>query len=297
MIEAYILHLLILICIYVILSLGLNLSMGYTGLFNLGHAAFFGIGAYISALLALNLGVPFWLSLPLGGLVAAFFGLILVYPTSKLRGDYLALATLGFVVIVESVFRNWTDVTRGPLGLPGIPKPELFSFTFSSLHSYFILALVFALIACLVIKRLVDSPFGRVLKAIRDDEVAAATVGKNVLKYKTLALVVSAFFGGVAGSLYAHYITFIDPTSFTIMESILIITMIIIGGLASIRGSIAGAAIIILLPEPLRFLPIPSFAVGALRMMIYAAVLVAVIMRRPRGIFGESSLKEEVHAA
>ncbi|MFH1752410.1 MAG: branched-chain amino acid ABC transporter permease [archaeon] len=287
MIEAYFLHLMIIACIYIILTISLNLSMGFTGLLNIGHAAFYGIGAYASALLALNFGLPFWIGLLVGGLVAAFFGFLLAFPTLRLRGDYLALATLGFGFVVEAVLKNWVDLTRGPLGLPGIPKPELFGFAFDSLLSYFLLSLVFVVITYFVVSRIVHSPFGRVLKAVRDDEVAAASIGKNVFQFKALALIVSAFFAGIAGSLYAHYITFIDPTSFTVMESMLVISMVVVGGMASVRGSVLGAIVLVLLPEPLRFLNLPSSMVGALRQLIYAFLLIILVLKRPQGILGE----------
>ena len=290
--EAFIIHLLILIMIYIILSISLQLSMGFTGLLNIGHVAFYGIGAYTSALLALNFGIPFWFGLIIGGLLAGFFGLLLAVPTLKLRGDYLAIATLGFAIIVENVLRNWTEVTRGPLGLPGIPKPELFGFVFSG-FSFLILAGGIALITYLIINHITSSPFGKVLKAIREDELAATSLGKNIRKYKTQALIISAFFAGIAGSLYAHYITFIDPSSFTVLESILIISMMIVGGLASNKGAVIGAIVLILLPEPLRFLPIPSFAVGALRQMIYAGLLTYLLIKRPQGILGEHFLRKE----
>jgi branched-chain amino acid transport system permease protein len=284
----------IMVGIYVILAISLNLAMGYTRLLNLGHAAFYGIGAYTSALLALNFGMPFWFSMLIGGLFAAFFGLILAYPSSKLKGDYLALATLGFVLIVENVLRNWTDVTRGSLGIPGIPRPELFGFTFNGLMPYFVLVLGLAFITYLVIKRIVDAPFGRVLKAIRDDEVAAASLGKNVVKYKTIVLIISSFFAGVAGGLLAHYISYIDPSTFTVMESIYIISMIVIGGLASMRGAVIGALLIGIIPEIVRFMPISPGAVGPLRIMIYSVILIIVILNRPNGILGEASINSSM---
>src|SRR3989344_4857235 len=290
--EAYVIHLLILVGIYIILAISLNLAMGFTGLLNIGHVAFYGIGAYTSALLALNLGVPFWLGLLVGGLIAALFGLLLAIPTLKLKGDYFAIATLGFAVIIENIFRNWISLTGGPLGLPGIPKPSLFGFTFSG-FSYLILVAFFVFLTYIIIKHITDAPFGRVLKAIREDELATSSLGKNIVKYKTQSLGISAFFAGIAGSLYAHYITFIDPSSFTILESILIISMIIVGGLASIRGAVVGAIILVLLPEPLRFLPLPSFAIGALRQMIYAGLLVYLLIKKPKGILGEFTFKKE----
>jgi len=285
--ESYITHLLILISIYAILALSLNLAMGFTGLFNLAHIAFFGIGAYASALLALKFGVSFWIGLIAAGLIAAFFSWLLSFPTLKLKGDYLAIGTLGFAIIIESIERNWVGLTRGPLGLPGIPRPAFLN----SLGSYLILVIVFAVLTYLIIKQLTNAPFGRVLKSIREDEIAAKTLGKNTFKFKTTALVVSAFFAGLAGSLYAHYISYIDPSSFSIMEVILVFSMVIIGGIASNRGAVIGAAVLILLPEPLRFIGFPSSMLGPLRQMIYSAILVLLIIKRPQGLVGEYRFK------
>ena len=287
MITAYLLHLLIIICIYAILSMSLNLAIGFTGLLNLGHIAFYAVGAYTSALLALKLGVPFWIGLVAGGLVAGGFGYLLSFPTLKLKGDYLALGTLGFSFIVEAVLKNWTSLTRGPLGLPGIPKPEFFGMKIGSLESYTVLVLVFVVVTYLVLQLIVKSPFGRVMRATRDDEIAAKTLGKNTFRTKAKVLVLSAFIAGVAGSLYAHYITFIDPTSFSINEIILVFSMVLVGGTGSLTGSVFGAILLILLPEPLRFLPLPSSIVGGMRQAIYALLLIVVIMRRPQGLIGE----------
>lgn len=280
-------NLFILGSIFSILSVSLNLSMGWTGLFNLGHAAFFAIGAYVSALLTLSIGMPFWVAILAAGLFAAVFGYLVSIPARKLRGDYLALGTLGFAFIVEAVLKNWTDVTRGPLGIPGIPKPELFGFVFSGLESYLLLTVAVLAITVFIIHRTVNSPFGRVLKSIREDETAAQTLGKDTLRYKSLALTISAFFAGMAGSLYAHYITFIDPTSFSFPVLILLLSMVVIGGTASIRGSIAGAFLLILLPEPLRFIGLPPNLIGSGRQMIYAALLLIILLKRPSGLFGE----------
>ena len=291
MIEQYLLNLLIFSGIFAILGVSLNLSMGFTGLFNLGHAAFFGIGAYASALLMLGLGVPFLISLIAAGLIAGFFGYLISLPTLRLRGDYLALATLGFAFIIDAFLRNWIELTRGPLGIPGIPKPDIFGFIFSDLFSFFILTMVVLAVVILIIARLAHSPFGRVLKAIREDETAAEHLGKNTFKYKTLALVVSAFFAGLAGSLYAHYITFIDPSSFGVQVLVLILSIVIIGGMASIKGSVAAAFLLIFLPEPLRFIGLPSSIVGAGRQIIYAVILLIILMKRPQGLFGEIKRK------
>lgn len=290
MIEAYLIHLLILVCIYLILAVSLQLAIGFTGLLNLGHIAFFGIGAYTSALLALA-GFPFWFCLAAAGIISMLFGFLLAIPTNKLRGDYLALATMGFSFVIYAVFLNWTELTRGPLGLPGIPRSELFGFVFSDNLSFLFLSFAIAVICFLAIKKILDSPFGRVLGATRDNELAARVLGKNTFKIKSFALATSAFFAGISGSLYAHYITFIDPSSFTILQIIPLLAIVIIGGLASLRGTILATIIIVLLPEPLRFIGFPSSIVGPARQIIYALLLLLILIFRPKGFFGKIKLE------
>jgi len=286
MIEAYILHLLILIGIYAVLAMSLNLITGYTGMLNLGHAAFFAIGAYTSVLLVMA-GFPFWFGFIAAGLVAAFFGVLLSIPSLRLRGDFLAIATLAFGEIIRAILLNWTELTRGPLGIPGIPKPEFFGLVFEELWQYFALVLVVAAATYFVLRWLLNSRFGIALKAIRENELVASSLGKNVVKHKVMAFALGAFFAGLAGSLFAHYITFIDPSSFALAETILILLMVVLGGMGSLAGSIAGAIILILLPEPLRFIGLPSSMVGPLRQIIYASLLIAIIVKRPKGILGK----------
>ena len=290
MIEAYLIHLLILIGIYLILAISLQLAIGFTGLLNLGHIAFFAIGAYTSALLALN-GFPFWFAFLAAGIVSMLFGFLLAWPTNKLKGDYLALATLAFSFIIYAVALNWIGLTRGPLGLPGIPKPSLFGISFSSNFSFLVLTVIIALITYFLIKRITSSPFGKVLEAVRDDELAAKVMGKNTFKMKAVSLGVSAFFAGIAGSLYAHYITFIDPSSFTLLQLIPILTIVIIGGLASLKGTLIATIIIVLLPEPLRFIGFSSSIIGPMRQIIYAFILLLILLYRPKGIDGRIELK------
>ncbi|MFA6422570.1 MAG: branched-chain amino acid ABC transporter permease [Candidatus Buchananbacteria bacterium] len=290
MLSAYIIHLLILIGIYLILALSLQLAMGYSGLLNLGHIAFYAIGAYISAILAIN-GFPFFGCIIFAGIGAMIFGFLLSIPTNKLKGDYLALATLGFTFVVYAVTLNWTSLTRGPLGIPGIPKPTLLGIDFSSNLSFLILTAIIALITFLVIWQITRSPFGKALQATRDDELAAQVLGKNTFKLKSYSLAISAFFAGVAGSLYASYITFIDPSSFTLLQIIPILSIVIIGGLASLRGTIIATFIIILLPEPLRFIGFPSSIVGPARQIIYALILIAILIYKPKGFFGKVKLE------
>ncbi len=283
----YFLHILIIAGIYIILSLSLNLIVGYTGLPALGHAAFSCVGAYVSALLALNYGLSPWLGLFIGAIAASLVGAVIAFPALRLKGDYLALATLGFAVIVYSIAKNWVAVTRGPLGLPGIPTFSVFGYQLSAIWSYLVLVALFVFLTALIIRRVVNSPFGRILRGIREDEIATAAMGKDINKHKVLVFMIGAFFAGIAGSLYAHYITFIDPSSFTIMESITILLMVVFGGMGSIRGSFIGAAILVILPELLRFLGLPSSIAAPLRQMIYGLLLIVLMLKRPQGILGK----------
>jgi branched-chain amino acid transport system permease protein len=289
MITGYLTHLLILIGIYSIITVSLQLSIGFTGLLNLGHIAFYAIGAYTSALLSLK-GVSFPVSFLMGGVAAMISGFLLSLPINRLKGDYLALATMGFSFVVYAVAMNWTSLTRGPLGLPGIPKPVLFGFSFSSNTSFLVLTVIVMAGSILIINRIVSSPFGRVLEAIRDDELAARVLGKNTFRLKGYALAISAFFAGIAGSLYAHYITYIDPTSFTLLQLIPVLCMVIIGGLASLKGTLLATVILVLLPEPLRFIGFPSSVVGPARQIIYALILLLILIYRPKGFYGKVEL-------
>jgi branched-chain amino acid transport system permease protein len=289
MISTYLIHLLILICIYLILAISFQLSVGFTGLLNLGHIAFYALGAYTSALLALQ-GFPFWFSFLSAGILAMIFGFLLSLPTNKLKGDYLALATMGFSFVVYAVLLNWTSLTRGPLGLPGIPKPKIFGIDFSDNLSFLILVAIIALISYLVIKRITVSPFGKVLEAIRDNELVVRILGKNTFKMKSLALMISSFLAGIVGSLYAHYITFIDPSSFTLLQLIPVLSIVIIGGLTSLEGTILATIILVLLPEPLRFIDFPSSIVGPARQILYALLLLLILIYKPKGLYGRVSL-------
>ncbi len=283
----YLLHILIIAGIYVILTMSLNLIVGYTGMAALGHAAFSCVGAYVSALLALNFGVSPWLGIFAAAIGASIIGIAISIPALRLRGDYLALATLGFAVIVYSIAKNWVDVTRGPLGLPGIPSFGLFGYSITGGWSFLLIVTAVILLTTLVINRIVSSPYGLVLRGIREEEVATATMGKNVERYKITVFGVGAFFAGMAGSLYAHYISFIDPSSFTIMESITILLMVVFGGMGTIRGSFIGAIILVVLPELLRFVGLPSSVAAPLRQMIYGLLLVVLMLKRPQGILGK----------
>ena len=283
----YLLHILVITGIYIILALSLNLIVGYTGLPALGHAAFFCVGAYFSSLVALKLGFSPWIGLIIGAFAAAILGAVIGSASLRLKGDYLALATFGLGIIVYSVAKIWVSVTRGPMGLPGIPRFSVFGYSLDPIFSYLILVAVFVLFTFFIIRRVVNSPFGRILRGIREDEIATLAMGKDVNKHKLLVFVIGAFFAGIGGSLYAHYITFIDPSSFTLMESIAILLMVVFGGMGNLLGSFLGASILVILPELLRFLGMPSSVAAPLRQMLYGVLLIILMLKRPQGLVGK----------
>ncbi|MCX6844286.1 MAG: branched-chain amino acid ABC transporter permease [candidate division WOR-3 bacterium] len=283
----YVLHVLVIAGIYVILAESLNLVVGFAGIPAMGHAAFSCIGAYTSALLALRFGVSPFLGMFAGAAAGGVLGLIVAYPALRLKGDYLALATFGAGVIVYNVAKNWMGLTRGPMGLPGIPTFRLGGLEVNSPWSYLVLVSVVAVLVVWACRNITSSTFGRNLTSVREDEIAAIALGKNTARLKLIAFVAGAFFAGIAGSLYAHYITFIDPSSFTMMESITILLMVIFGGMGSIAGSVVGAFVLVLLPELLRFVGLPSSVAGPLRQMMYGLLLVLLMLWRPQGILGK----------
>ena len=289
------------ICIYAILAVSLNIVTGFTGLLNLGHAAFFAMGAYTSAFLGL-LGVPFWISMILGGFVSCFFGFLIGGTSLRLRGDYLAIATLGFGEIIRIILKNWNSLTRGPLGLVNIPRPHFFGFMIQKEYQYFLLYFFIAAICILIMIKIVHSPFGRVLRSIREDELATASLGKNVFRYKVQALMIGSFFAGIAGSMFSHKITYIEPSSFGFLESVLILCMIVRGGLGSIRGSIIGAGLLIIFPEIFKFIvqhwiPVSTEIEAGIKLMLYGILLVILMLYKPDGLFGEKKhAATEIHS-
>ena len=232
-------HLLVIITIYSILSIALNLIMGVTGLFNIGHAAFYGIGAYTSALLA-KAGVPWVFAMLAGVFLAGFIAFVIGIPTLRLVGDYLAVVTMGLGEIARAVFKNWISLTRGPMGLPGIPHASLLGFVFDTAEKFLLLGLVSLLLVYIIAERLLRSPFGRVLKGIREDETAVQALGKNTYRFKMWALIIGSGMAGLAGSLFAHYITFIDPSSFVMWLTFFIFLIIMLGGAGQQPGSHRG---------------------------------------------------------
>lgn len=283
----YLLHIVVIAAIYTVLAVSLDLLCGQTGFLSVAQAAFYGLGAYASALLATHYGISFPLSVLAGMLMAVLVSFLVSLPSLRLQDDYFIIATFGFQMILFSVLNNWMSLTRGPLGIPGIPKPVIFGWHVGSQIEFLVVATILASFAYLVVWRVISSPFGRVLHAIREDEAFTKALGKNTLYFKVTTFAVSAALAAMAGSLYAHYITYIDPTSFTVMESILIISMVIIGGAGSLWGPLIGAVVLVALPEVLRFVGLPSAMAANLRQIIYGGLLVILMMFRPRGLVGK----------
>jgi branched-chain amino acid transport system permease protein len=278
--------------IYTILTLAANIPVGLTNLLSLAQAAFYGIGAYLSAFVLLNFNIPIFPGLIAVAIITGFFSLLISFASIRLKGDYFILATLGFQLIVFAVLYNWTSITRGPYGIPGIPSPKLFGFVeISSNLKFAILSVSFAVIIAFLFYQLVNSPFGRVLKAIRSDELSVSVSGRNVNRFKITAFFLSAAFSGIAGFLFAGYVKYIDPTSFTLDESIFILSALFIGGLGNVKGCIAGAAFIVLLPELLRFAGLPDGIAANLRQIIYGLSLIFVMRYYPKGLAGDIMLK------
>ncbi|MFA6554666.1 MAG: branched-chain amino acid ABC transporter permease [Candidatus Paceibacterota bacterium] len=286
----YFIHLAILISIYAILGLSLNLVVGFTGLLSITQAAFYGIGAYTTAILLTSSGMNFFVALVIGMIITAVCSFVIGFVLSKFKDDYYALGSFGFNVIIYSIFLNWQSLTRGPLGIPGIPRPSLFGFTFSENLSFLILSVVFLALIYFICQFITTSSFGRVLKAIREDEEAISVFGYRTLWYKLAIFVIGAMMASVAGALFASYITFVDPSTFTLTESIFILAIIILGGLANNKGAVIGAICLILLPEILRFVGFPNDIAAQMRQVTYGVILILLMLYRPQGLVGEYRL-------
>jgi branched-chain amino acid transport system permease protein len=258
----------ILVGIYVILALGLNVVVGFTGLLNLGFVAFYAIGAYTYALLNTKFGIGFWSALPFSLILTSVAGFLLAIPALRLRGDYLAIVTLGFGEIVRLILNNWDSMTRGPNGISGIAPPEILSISFGKLSHYYYLVLLFVILTLFITRRVYASRIGRAWVAIREDEIAASAMGINTTRYKLYAFAFGTFWAGLAGALFSGK-----------MQSVLILCMVILGGLGSIAGVIFGAFILVLLPEVLR-------EVQLYRMLALGVGLVLMMIFRPQGLLG-----------
>jgi branched-chain amino acid transport system permease protein len=285
--DPYFVTLLTSVCVYAMLGLGLNIVVGYAGLLDLGYAAFFAIGAYVTAYMMTTYNWSFWLLLPLGAAVAAVFGVIIGAPTLRLRSDYLAIVTLGFGEITRIAATN-LDVTGGPNGISAIPQPAIGAFTFQTPLHYYYLALALAAITLFCVARLADSRIGRAWAYIREDELAAEAMGIDTVRMKLLAYALGAVWGGVAGCFLAVQLTAISPESFTFNQSVQILIVVVLGGLSSLPGVILGAVVVVVTPELLR-----SFSEW--RLFLFAVALIILMIFRPEGLWPSRQRKREMH--
>jgi len=308
--------------LFIMLALGLNIVVGYAGLLDLGYVAFFAVGAYTYALLAspqLGLHLPFWIILPICALIASLFGALLGAPTLKLRGDYLAIVTLGFGEIIRIFLNNLNapiNITNGAQGISQIDPMrigefsfgrtlEIFGLTLPSVHLHYYLFLALTLLVIFVSSRLQDSRIGRAWVAIREDEIAAEAMGINTRNSKLLAFVIGASFGGIAGGLFAGFQGFVSPESFSLMESIMILCMVVLGGMGNIGGVVLGAVLLVILPEAFRngAGPLQHWLLGktivdpeSMRMLMFGVALIAVMLWRPAGLWPSSVRRRELEA-
>lgn len=275
----YILHVANLAMMFALLTLSLNILSGCTGLMSVGHIAFYGIGAYTSALLTTQLHVPIGIAILAAGAVSSLASMLLGLPTMRLKGMYFAVATLAFGEVVYQLIVNWATLTGGTKGVKGIPSPEMFGISFKGYENYYYIVLAVLVISIILARNLIASRPGRAMLAIRENDIAAEAMGVNITLYKLMAFMVANFFAGVAGALYAHEVHFISPETFAGSESAAVLAMMVVGGIGSIPGAILGGMALTILPELLR-----SF--GNVRLVIYGAAVVAIIIFAPKGLGG-----------
>lgn len=285
------LHIFSLTMIYAIFVLGQNVITGWAGMLTLGQAAFVGMGAYTSVLLTLKLGIPWPAAFLASGALCAFFGALLAIPCLRVQTDFLSLVTIAFNQIFFVIANNWMDLTRGPMGIPGVSAMEIFGWRAKTAQDQFWLILGLVIVLFFVVSRLMGSQLGRTLKMIRDDEVAARALGVNVTGYKVLAFAIGCGLCGLGGSVYGHYMRFVSPDMFKLEEALLIMQMAILGGLASIWGTALGAFLMILIPEALRS---SEPWLITIRPGVAGATLVLLMIWRPNGILGLGEVPKSI---
>jgi branched-chain amino acid transport system permease protein len=275
----YFLRIAINILLYTVLASSLNIINGYSGLLNIGHAGFYLIGAYTAAILATRAGLSFWILLPVSGIMASLFSLLLSFPTMRLKGIYFAMTTLGFSEIARLTVLNWTSLTRGPMGIPGIPFPKIFGLEISGNFGFYYLILGIAVVTIFVCYRVLYSRIGRAWIAIREDEMAARAMGIPTFKYKLLNIAFATFWAGVAGCYFAFLSSYVSADSFLLDEGFVILAMVLIGGSGSLVGPVVGAVFLVIIPEVFRFL-------AEYRLVVYGLAILATMHFRPQGIAG-----------
>jgi branched-chain amino acid transport system permease protein len=298
---SYALHLLIYFTIYGILAMSLNVMTGYCGLLTMAQASYCAIGAYAYALLTMNLHLDFISAALCGSIIAIFLSLAISLPAWRFKGDSFVLISLAVQQMLFSLFQNWTspeaqpgtwlNLTNGPFGLPSIAKPEIFSFHFDSIGGSAVLSCLTFLICAGLCRLLLGSPWARLLCAMRDNELAARGLGKNVRLAKVQAVAISCGLAAIAGALYASYVGYIDPTVASLDESVLVLCMVLVGGIGNFRGPLAGAVVLIAIPELLRCVAIPDAIAANIRLLIYGALLILMMHVRPQGLFGSYRLE------
>ena len=284
----FILLILIYTGIYALMAIGQNLITGYVGLLSLTQAGFFAIGSYVTAILSVTYGIDFWITIPLAAIVAGFFGLVIGLPTLRLKGDYLAIATLGFGEIVRNILNNWDKVTNGPMGIQRIPMITVFGARVSPYEKWGFLVLVwlFVLVGYFLFERLAKSRIGRALEAIREDEIAASSMGINTTRYKVWAFVFGAAIAGVAGSLQAEFILSVTPGAFTFMVSIMVLCMVVLGGMGNFKAVILGAFLIQFISYFPQLVGLSNVIPPQFKQVLFGLILVIMMIWRPQGILG-----------
>jgi branched-chain amino acid transport system permease protein len=281
------LHVVNMIGLFTILGLSLNLLLGYAGLASMAHAAFFGVGAYAAALTARDLGLPFPLTMAAAIVLTTVVAGVVTFPALRVRGEYLILLTLAFQMVIYGLMLSWVDLTAGRTGISAIPRPRLLGFTLVTPAQFLPLVVVCAAGVFAIAYRIGESPLGRILKAIRDDEAATLAIGKSVLRYKVLVFCVSGGLAAVAAALFAHYQAFINPFSFNLDRSIFLVALVVLGGTANLLGTVVGAIVFVGLPELLRFVQARQDIVDAIRSLVFGLLLVLFMRFRPEGFVPE----------
>ena len=292
----YLLHLIVYFDIYVIVALSLNVIVGYCGLLTLAHAGYYALGGYAYALLSVKVGLDFVPAACIGALLAAFLSLAVSLPSWRLRGDFFVLASLAVQALIWSILYNWSspkhplgswaNLTNGSFGITDIPRPGFFGRRLSDPRLFATFATALAGGCAFIVWRLTASPWGRLLMVMRDDELAARGLGKNTRLAKVQAFAISSALAATAGAIYASYVSYLDPSAADLDESILMLSMVVVGGLGNFRGPVVGAAVLILIPEILRVFHFPDAQAGSIRLLVYGLLLIVLMHVRPQGISG-----------
>lgn len=289
----YVETVLVFVCIYGLAGMAFDLLLGYAGLASLAQASFVGLGAYSTALLTTKLGWGFFPSLFVGIGVAALLGFLIGVAVLRLSGDYLMVATVGFVFAIEALLVGWQGLTGGPNGVPGIPPITIGGFAFSTPGRFLLFSVLICIVFYFLSSRLVKSPYGRILQAMCNDEIATSSMGKNLVTVKLSIFVISSGMAAVSGSLYAHFITFVDPFHYSLHQTFFLFIIVVLGGMRTLIGAFLGALILLGIPEIVRFMGLPTGTMGHVSEIIYGSILVIVAMFRPQGLLGKRKTESE----